>query len=161
MHRSRLVLALLLASAPLLLPRSAAAADRPPVVALAPEAVPATEPAAAATVAPVLPAHRMSPMVAELFAALGEQRAKLAQLRADLAEARDEARALELQRALSAAKQETELRLLGIQADHARREGRNEVAARLEDAMRAMRSPVPAPAAAAAPRPAPVRDSGR
>lgn len=114
---------------------------------------------AAPELAPRLPAHLMSPMVAEMFTALDEQRAKIARLRAELSQARDGARAFELQRALSAAKQETEVRLLRIQADHARRDGRLEVAANLEAAVLAMTSRVPARENAT--RPAPTREDAR
>ena len=136
---------------------AALAADTP-----APEAATLARPAeppAAPEVAPRLPAHWLSPMVAEMFAALDEQRAKIGRVRAELAQARDGARAFELQRAISAAKQETEVRLLRIQADHARRDGRLEVAAKLDAALTAMTTP--APAREPEVRPAPRRDGAR
>lgn len=122
-------------------------------------AAPVAPPAVRESNAPRLPAGLMSPMVADLYTALDEQRAKMAKLRGDLARARGSSRELELQRALSAAKRETELRLLRIQADHARREGRLDVAGNLEAAITAMTAPaVPREPAL---RPAPSRDSDR
>jgi hypothetical protein len=120
---------------------------------------PATNEHAPGAVAPRLPVHLMSPMVAEIFAALDEQRDKIARLRVELTLERDGARAFQLQRALSAAKQETEVRLLRIQASHARREGRLEVAGNLEAAIAAMTVP-PASREPMA-RPAPSRDGDR
>lgn len=90
---------------------------------------------------PVVPREQLSPVVAEMLTALEEQRAILRGLRADLAAARtarDSRRALELENAMALAKQQTELRLLRIQAGHARRAGRAEVAAGLDAAITAM-----------------------
>ncbi len=90
---------------------------------------------------PVVPREQLSPVVAEMLTALEEQRAILRGLRADLAAARtarDSRRVLELENAMALAKQQTELRLLRIQADHARRAGRAEVAAGLDAAITAM-----------------------
>lgn len=141
----------------LVLAGSARAAELTPSAAASPE--PAAAPAAPAALAPRMPSHLLSPMVAEMYAAIDEQRAKVAALRAELAQARGSERALGLQRELSAAKRETELRLLRIQAGHARREGRLEVAGNLEAAISAMTSP-PAGREPVA-RPAPSRETDR
>lgn len=136
---------------------SARAAELTPSAAAVP--APAAPESAPAAASPRLPAHLLSPMVAEMYAAIDEQRAKVATLRAELAQARGTERALELQRALSAAKRGTEVRLLRIQADHARREGRLEVAGNLEAAINAMTTPLAAREPAA--RPAPSRETDR
>lgn len=139
------------------LARSASAAE----LARADAPAPAETPTAgeATVLAPQLPRERMTPMMAELHDALAAERTRLAALRAELARARGTTREAAAQRALAAAKRETEARLLRIQADHARREGRLEVAARLDAALAALHTP---PAAReAAQRPAPVRDGGR
>jgi hypothetical protein len=102
---------------------------------------PALAPLAPLAPEPVVPREQLSPVVAEMLTALEEQRAILRGLRADLAAARtarDSRRALELENAMALAKQQTELRLLRIQADHARRAGRAEVAAGLDAAITAM-----------------------
>jgi hypothetical protein len=142
---------------------SIALAGHAPAAELAPSAAASPAPVAPESapeaVAPRLPVQRMSPMVADLHAAIDEQREKIAKLRAELALARGGARALELQRALSAAKRETELRLLRIQADYARREGRLEAAGNLEAAITAMTAP-PASREPAS-RPTPSRESDR
>jgi len=124
---------------------------------------PVTESASAVpgtpALAPRVPRERMSPVMAELHDALAEQRAKLAALRAELVRARGTSREAELRGALSAAKRETEARLLRIQADHARREGRLETAASLEAAIVSITTPPAARETSA--RLAPSREAAR
>jgi len=102
----------------------------------------------------LIPREQLSPVVAEIFAALDEERARIRQLKDELTATNDPARAFELQRAIVAAKQEAELRMLRIQADHARRENRVDVAAELDGAIQALTTPAngraPAPRAATA-----------
>ena len=136
-----------------------------PAAASAQSSVAAETPAPAATatvslapVAPTMeslvPADRMSPMVTELFAAMDGQRTRVRALRTELAATRDSRRALELQRSIALAKRDLELQLLRIQAGHARREGRVQVAAGLEAAITALTAP--AETREPAPRPAPA-----
>jgi thymidine phosphorylase len=80
-------------------------------------------------------------VVAEIFAALDEEQARIRQLKDELAATKDPARAFELQRAIVAAKQGAEARMLRIQADHARRENRADVAAELEGAIQSLTTP--------------------
>ncbi len=102
----------------------------------------------------LIPRDQLSPVVAEIFAALDEERARIRQLKNELAATNDPARAFELQRAIVAAKQEAELRMLSIQADHARRENRADVAAELDGAIQTLTTPAigrePEPRAASA-----------
>lgn len=97
---------------------------------------------------------QLSPVVAAIFAALDAERARIRLLNDELTSTNDPARAFELQRALVAAKQDAELRMLNIQAEHARRENRTEVVAELEGAIRALTTPAtgrePEPRAASA-----------
>jgi len=103
---------------------------------------------------PAIPRDQLSPVVAGIFAALDEDRARIRQLKVELATTNDPARAFELQRAIVTAKQDAELRMLRIQADHARRENRADVAAELDSAIQALTTPAnghePAPRAATA-----------
>ena len=115
--------------------------------------------AAAAPSAPQRQALRMSPMAAEMFGAIDEQRDRVRALRTELSRTRDGARSLELQRAIAMLRHETELRLLRIQAAYARREGRLETAAGLEAAIAALTAPPES--REPMPRPAPARDVAR
>ncbi len=110
-------------------------------------ALAADDPATAAeTVAP-------SPLQAAIETALQEERAQVAALAAQLESAPDDAAALALHRAIEQAKRDGQLRVLGVQAEFARREGRLEDAQSLEAAIAAMGRPAaPAPLQ---PRPAP------
>ncbi len=148
-----LLLCLSLVSPGLASAQSSVAAETP-----AP-AAPATTPLAplaadAPTMESLVPADRMSPMVTELFAAMDGQRTRVRALRAELAGTRDSRRALELQRSIALAKRDLELQLLRIQAGHARREGRLQVAAGLEAAITALTAP--AETREPSPRPAPA-----
>jgi hypothetical protein len=90
---------------------------------------------------PAIMGRRMSPMVSELMTAIDEQRTVLRGLKARLAQTREPKQMVELHRAISAAKRDTEVRLLRIQADHARREGRFEAATKLDASIAAMNAP--------------------
>lgn len=98
--------------------------------ALADDNSPAAAPVAVAPTAP-------APMLAAINAVLQEERALVAELATRLTTAPDDEAALTLHRAIEQAKADAELRILGIQADHARREGRLEAAAELEAAIAA------------------------
>jgi hypothetical protein len=89
--------------------------------------------AAPVAVAPAPP----TPMLAAINAVLLEERALVAELATRLTTAPDDEAALTLHRAIEQAKADAELRILGIQADHARREGRLEAAVELEAAIAA------------------------
>lgn len=108
----------------------------------------ADEPVAAAP-APAPP----TPLMAAIDAVLQAEHAQVAELAAQLATAPDDATALALHRAIEQAKGDTQVRVLGLQAEFARREGRIEDAQRIEEAIAAMgRIDVPADVEA---RPAP------
>lgn len=108
---------------------------------------------------PRLERRLMSPMVAEMFDAMDEQRVQVRALKAQLSRTHEAARVFELQRQIAQAKQAIELRLLRIQATHARREGRVEVARSLDAAILALTAA--AEAREPAERPAPVREDVR
>ncbi len=117
-----------------------AQADAPPS---APAETPAADSPAGETLTMEqdIPRDQLSPVVAEIFAALDEEQARIRQLKDELAATKDPARAFELQRAIVAAKQGAEARMLRIQADHARRENRADVAAELEGAIQSLTTP--------------------
>jgi hypothetical protein len=81
------------------------------------------------------PARAASPLVQELLAVADEERHRILELRRAIAAASDHARHLALQREVEAVKLATEIRLLRIQADHARRVGRARVADELDAAI--------------------------
>ena len=90
------------------------------------------EPPAVAAPAPA------TPMMVAIDAALEVGRAQVAELAAQLATAPDDTTALALHRAIEQAKSDAKLRVFGIQAEFARREGRLEDAQQLEAAIAAM-----------------------
>lgn len=94
-----------------------------------------------------------TPLQAAIEAAVLEERTQVAELAAQLATAPDDATALALHRAIEKAKLDGQVRVLGVQVEFARREGRLEDAARIEAAIAAMGRP--AVPAQAEPRPAP------
>lgn len=128
-------------------------------LALASLSSPAFAQPAAPPAEPRLERRLMSPMVVEMFDAMDEQRIQVRALKAELARTHEPALVFELQRRIALAKQAIELRLLRIQATHARREGRVEVARSLEAAILALTTP-PEPREPAE-RPAPVREDVR
>jgi hypothetical protein len=99
----------------------------------------------------------MTPMMADITAALQTEQAQVAALAAQLATAPDDAAALQLHRAIEQAKMDGQLQVLGIQARYARAEGRLEDATKLEAALTAM-GKVAAPLNVE-PRPAPNADA--
>ncbi len=92
---------------------------------------------AAATDLPV------SPMMAEINAALEIERAQHAELEARFRTASNERAALEIQREIEALARNTELQILQIQIDHARLAGREDAALRIEAAVTEMTTPRP------------------
>jgi hypothetical protein len=74
----------------------------------------------------------LTPEMAAIRGALDEGRAAVEALGARLAATTDNDACFALQREIEAAKRDTDLRVLGIQAEFARREGRSETAAELE-----------------------------
>lgn len=156
-HPLRPALPAICAAIALALGSSVACAQSDPVEAPtteSPESLTETPATAPLTMEQSIPRDQLSPVVAEIFAALDEERARIRQFKDELAATNDPARAFELQRAIVAAKQEAELRMLRIQADHARRENRGDVAAELDGAIQALTTPAigrePAPRAASA-----------
>jgi len=120
----------------------------------APPAVTA-DPVSAAATSPVAP----SPEMAAIRGALDEGRARVDALAARLAATTDNDACFALQREIELAKRDTELQILGIQADFARREGRGETAAELEAVIAQIRNPQVAPVVVD--RPAPERGADK
>jgi hypothetical protein len=86
---------------------------------------------------------RLTPLQLALREVLLTEQAELAPLYAAFARETDSLRGLEIQRQIQTIKQNTELALLRTQADFARREGRVEVAKRIEESLRLMTEPAP------------------
>jgi hypothetical protein len=97
----------------------------------------------AAAVAPDPRPPTLDPMVAEILAAMEEQRSRIVALRREIESTQSSAHALELQRRIESLKRDTEIRILRIQVTHARAAGRREVAERLEQAILALSAPPP------------------
>ncbi len=100
------------------------------------------------------PERAVSPLMAELRAALDAERVRHDELEARFHAATDERAALEIQREIETLARDTELQILRIQIDHARRAGREEVAQAAEAAIAEMTAPRPTPQPQD--RPAPV-----
>lgn len=118
------------------------------------EPAPAPEPQTAA------PTPAPTPFAAALAAVLEKDRAlgaEIAARQAAAVAAGDHAAARAAQDELEQLKSGTELRLLSVQAEFARREGRTEDAARIEDAIATLRLAPPAPQPQE--RPAPSADA--
>lgn len=96
------------------------------------------EPAAAVPVA--LP---VSPEMAEINAALADERARVAGLQARLDDTADDEAALALLREMEQTKQATEVEVLRIQAKHARLAGRDAQATEIEAAIAVILAPTP------------------
>ncbi len=98
----------------------------------------ALTPALAVDDTPTAAIAPMTPMMADITAALQAEQAEVAALVAQLATAPDDAAALELHRAIEQAKMGAQVRVLGIQVQYAKLEGRVDDAAKLEAALTAM-----------------------
>jgi hypothetical protein len=83
----------------------------------------------------VIPKRPRTPMDVELFAVLDRQREALAALRTRFREAKDDRTALAVQREIDRVKRDSEISLLRVQADWARRAGRIEAASQIEAAI--------------------------
>ena len=94
-------------------------------------------PAGAAPRSPV----PLSPCMQAIQAVLDHEAARLAELETGQKAAVGESALLELQREIERVKEETELQILRVQADFARREGRLEQAAEIEAALAEMTAP--------------------
>lgn len=105
------------------------------------EAAPAE--ALPAGAAPRSPAS-LSPCMQAIQAMLDGEAARLAELETGQKAAVGEGALLELQREIERVKEETELQILRVQADFARREGRLEQADQIEAALAEMTAPRPA-----------------
>ncbi len=86
----------------------------------------------------------LSPCQQAIRALLDREAAQLAELDARLPGAADEGAVLALQREIEQVKQETELQVMRVQADFARREGRTAQADQIEAALAEMAAPRPA-----------------
>lgn len=121
--------------------RTIAVAVLPALIAFAPCLARTDDPAAApaeTAATAMAPAPATTPMLADIDAVLREERTRVDELTASLATAAGDEAALALHRAVEQVKMEAQLRILGIQADYARREGRIEDATRIEAAVAAM-----------------------
>jgi hypothetical protein len=99
---------------------------------------PAPDPAAAAglaAAAPPPPPVVLSPLMQEITAAWKAHEVVVAALEQELAATADATAALALQRQIESARAQVEVEILTIQARHARRNGRADVAAELEAAI--------------------------
>lgn len=113
---------------------------------------------AAAADAPAATPQPVSPMLAEITAAMTASQAAVAELSRGLSGAADQAAVLEVQREIARLKQEARLETFRIQMRYAAVEGRTEAAARLERLL----SDLTSPRAADIPqRPAPASAGGR
>jgi len=82
---------------------------------------------------------RLAPLPARLRQILLDERERLAPLQAAFAEETDALRGFEIQRQMRDVKIATEVALMRAQADHARANGRPEVAERIEQGLQRMR----------------------
>lgn len=98
----------------------------------------------AATTAAPRAREGLSPCQQAIQALLDREATQLAELDARLPGAFDEAAVLALQREIEQVKQETELQVMRVQADFARREGRVAQAEQIEAALAEMAAPRPA-----------------
>jgi TolA-binding protein len=122
---------------------TAAHATEPDAVSDSVRATP-NPPAAAAPAAPAAPStpavaariRARSPLAAELDAVLAAERALLRRLEVEVRRVGSSEAGLALQRQIAQVKQNTEIELLRVQARHARREGRTELAEQLEASVR-------------------------
>jgi hypothetical protein len=92
------------------------------------------------------PLHRnapLSPFMQQVDAAIAAEREALDALREQLAGAGNEEEILSLLREIEQVKRGTELKILQIQADFARKAGRNEMVERIEAAIQSMQAPPP------------------
>jgi len=96
----------------------------------------------------------LSPMDTELMGVLDQEKAALAQLRLRFRATRDHREALAIQREIERLKVGTEVALLRIQADYARRQGRLATAQELEAAIHDILNPPVRPAVKPSERPA-------
>jgi len=101
----------------------------------------------------------VTPLTAAIEAALAAEQTRVVELEARLAQAPDEAAAAAIVREIELAKQAGELEVMRIQADFARRAGREEQAREIEAAIAAILAPPPP--AEPQERPAPATDRGR
>jgi hypothetical protein len=111
---------------------------------------------------PPMVRRKLHPMAADMRAAVEHERTSLAELSRRFRAASSPEAALAVQREIERVKHETELTLLRIQADYARRAGLAGVAARIEAAIEEMTRPAPSRLDPRAPdRPARTTPAGR
>jgi hypothetical protein len=110
-----------------------------------------------AAVVPTPPARALSPMMVEIEAALAAGDAAVAALAERAAQAADETSQQAIMAQIAGLKQATELTILGIQADHARRAGNDALAAQINADMNLITNP-PAPVPPTTPRPVPANE---
>lgn len=89
------------------------------------------------------PHPEVNPLMVEIRSLLQEERAEVVTLAERFTAASDEQTALAIQQEIQEVKVRTELQILRLQADHARRGGREEVAQQIDAAITAMTTPRP------------------
>jgi TolA-binding protein len=108
-------------------------------LAITPGLAAATDDPAAASAAQAAPTTATpTPLLAAIEAVLQEEHVRVNELAARLNAVTNDEEALALHRAIEQAKMDAQLRILGIQADYARKEGRLDTAAELDAAIAAM-----------------------
>ena len=98
----------------------------------------------------------LTPEMAAVQAALAAERSRITELEARLAATKDDQAALVVMKEIEQVKRDTELGVLRLQAEFARREGREEQARKIDLAIAEFLTP-PAPPAVMVERPAPVQ----
>ena len=102
---------------------------------------------------PVKPVPELTPMMAEIEAALEAARQEIAELQVRSKQAAGKEEAMEIMREVARVKRESRIEMFRIQLRYARAEGRNEAAAQLEEII--IRMTAPRPKGTPVPRPAP------
>lgn len=95
-----------------------------------------------------------SPLMVEIRSVLAAADAEAAELESRLAGARDDMAALEILRSIEQVRVRAELDVLAVQADFARRSGREDIAQEIDAAIGQMTGPKPAPQPVDRPAPA-------
>ena len=85
-------------------------------------------------------AAKLKPMLREIHYLLVRERLEVQALEAELESLRDPIAALELQRRISDLKESTEIEILQVQASYARREGRLQQAAEIDDVVKTLQA---------------------
>jgi hypothetical protein len=132
---------------------SQGAAAAPAPAATAPPEIAAPPSNETAAVAPARPRRPVNPLYAGITALIEAEGEQLRVLARRLDATRDSEAAMAIQREIEQVKVQTELSILRLQSEHARRSGKAALADRLDAAIREMQEPRPAPKPASRPAP--------